>query len=51
MIVNIMVNQDLKEYLSKERHAELVSELQNLKTIRRKEIAQDLEKLELLLFF
>jgi transcription elongation factor GreA len=38
-----MVNQDLKEYLSKERHAELVSELQNLKTIRRKEIAQDLE--------
>jgi transcription elongation factor GreA len=32
-----------KEYLSKERHAELIKELDHLKTVRRKEIAQDLE--------
>lgn len=32
-----------KEYLSKERQAELVKELDHLKTVRRKEIAQDLE--------
>lgn len=32
-----------KEYLSKERHAELVKELDQLKTVRRKEIATDLE--------
>ena len=38
-----MVNQDQKEYLSKERHAELVKELEQLKTVRRKEIAEDLE--------
>jgi transcription elongation factor GreA len=38
-----MTNQDQKEYLSKERHAELVSELDQLKTVRRKEIAEDLE--------
>ena len=38
-----MVNQDQKEYLSKERQAELVAELELLKTVRRKEIAEDLE--------
>ena len=43
MILNIMANNDQKEYLSKERHAELVAELANLKTVRRKEIAEDLE--------
>lgn len=32
-----------KEYLSKERHAELITELNELKTVRRKEIATDLE--------
>ncbi len=32
-----------KEYLSKERHAELIAELNELKTVRRKEIATDLE--------
>ncbi len=32
-----------KEYLTKERQAELVKELDFLKTVRRKEIAQDLE--------
>ncbi len=32
-----------KEYVSKERHAELIAELNELKTVRRKEIAQDLE--------
>lgn len=32
-----------KEYLTKERHSELVTELDHLKTVRRKEIAQDLE--------
>jgi transcription elongation factor GreA len=32
-----------KEYLTKERQAELVKELDHLKTVRRKEIAQDLE--------
>jgi transcription elongation factor GreA len=31
------------EYLSKEKHAELITELDHLKTIRRKEIALDLE--------
>lgn len=39
----IMANLNQKEYLSKERHAELVKELDILKTVRRKEIAQDLE--------
>lgn len=38
-----MTNQDQKEYLSKERHAELIKELEQLKTVRRKEIAEDLE--------
>ncbi len=38
-----MTNHDQKEYLSKERHVELVSELDHLKTVRRKEIAEDLE--------
>ncbi len=38
-----MTTQDQKEYLSKERHAELVKELEQLKTVRRKEIAEDLE--------
>lgn len=38
-----MTTQDKKEYLSKERHAELVAELDQLKTVRRKEIAEDLE--------
>ena len=32
-----------KEYLTKERQSELVKELDHLKTVRRKEIAQDLE--------
>lgn len=32
-----------KEYLTKERQVELVKELDHLKTVRRKEIAQDLE--------
>jgi transcription elongation factor GreA len=32
-----------KEYVSKERHEELIKELDHLKTVRRKEIAQDLE--------
>ena len=32
-----------KEYLTKERQAELIKELDHLKTVRRKEIAQDLE--------
>ncbi len=32
-----------KEYLSKEKHEELIQELNVLKTVRRKEIAQDLE--------
>lgn len=32
-----------KEYLTKERQSELIKELDNLKTVRRKEIAQDLE--------
>lgn len=36
-------NMQQKEYLSKERHAELIKELDHLKTVRRKEIAQDLE--------
>lgn len=38
-----MTTQDKKEYLSKERHAELVTEIEQLKTVRRKEIAEDLE--------
>lgn len=38
-----MVNKDQKEYLSKERYEELVKELEQLKTVRRKEIAEDLE--------
>jgi transcription elongation factor GreA len=38
-----MVNQNQKEYLSKERYEELVKELEQLKTVRRKEIAEDLE--------
>lgn len=38
-----MTNQDQKEYLSKERYAELVKELEQLKTVRRKEVAEDLE--------
>ncbi len=38
-----MANQIEKEYLSKERHAELIKELDQLKTVRRKEIAEDLE--------
>lgn len=38
-----MTTEDKKEYLSKERHAELVKELEQLKTVRRKEIAEDLE--------
>ena len=38
-----MANQNEKEYLSKERYEELVKELEVLKTVRRKEIAQDLE--------
>lgn len=36
-------NMQQKEYLSKERHVELIKELDHLKTVRRKEIAQDLE--------
>lgn len=32
-----------KEYLTKERQSELIKELDHLKTVRRKEIAQDLE--------
>jgi transcription elongation factor GreA len=32
-----------KEYVTKERQAELIKELDHLKTVRRKEIAQDLE--------
>ena len=32
-----------KDYLSKARHEELKSELENLKTVKRKEIAQSLE--------
>ncbi len=39
----ITSNMQQKEYLSKERHAELIKELDHLKTVRRKEIAQDLE--------
>jgi len=38
-----MANPNQKEYLSKERYEELVQELENLKTVRRKEIAEDLE--------
>lgn len=38
-----MTTQDKKEYLSKERYEELVKELEQLKTVRRKEIAEDLE--------
>lgn len=41
--IPIMTTQDKKEYLSKERHAELITELEQLKTVRRKEIAEDLE--------
>lgn len=32
-----------KEYLTKEKHEELTSELNNLKTVRRKEVAENLE--------
>ena len=42
-ILDPMNNSTKKEYVSKERHAELVAELDQLKTIRRKEIAEDLE--------
>ncbi len=38
-----MANSNQKEYLSKERYDELVQELDTLKTVRRKEIAEDLE--------
>ncbi len=38
-----MANPNQKEYLSKERYEELVKELDILKTVRRKEIAEDLE--------
>ena len=38
-----MANPNQKEYLSKERYDELVQELEILKTVRRKEIAEDLE--------
>ncbi len=38
-----MANPNQKEYLSQERYDELVKELDILKTVRRKEIAEDLE--------
>lgn len=38
-----MANPNQKEYVSKEKYQELVQELEILKTVRRKEIAEDLE--------
>lgn len=37
------MNEEKETYLSKEKHAELVSELDELKTVKRKEIAEKLE--------
>ncbi len=34
---------DKKEYLTKEKHAEFIKELNDLKTVRRKEVAEHLE--------
>ncbi len=34
---------DAPEYLTQEKYNELVKELENLKTVRRKEVAENLE--------